>query len=130
MSKIILISPNYQMVLKVSQFSSNQGCEFQHYTEEEWNKEKHKQKSNVLSFTPQKYPLPEGRTHQNQKKLDDIVYESIKNTLHQNKGNVIQTCKALQISRSTLYRKIIEFEIDLNIIRHQTRKKRKLKKAA
>lgn len=56
----------------------------------------------------------------NFKKLNDIMYESIRNTLKQTNGNVYETCRILKISRSTLYRKVIKFNIDLNIIRHES----------
>ena len=117
MSTVIVISSNRRLVSEMKQTSFRQGCQFEHYTEEQW-KCKNNSSNNVLPFRNQS-SLPFGQKKPDfpQKSLNEIQMETIKKTLFKTKGNVSKVSKILCIGRATLYRKIKEYKIDLMDIR-------------
>ncbi len=61
--------------------------------------------------------LEKEETASSLKTLDLIEEEAIRNTLEALNYNMVQSAKVLGISRSTLYRKIEQYDIDLNGVR-------------
>ena len=122
MSIVIVISSNRRLVSEMKQAVSKQDCQFEHYTEEQWELQK-TSPNNVLPFQNHKFlPFGQKKTDFPQKSLNEIQLETIKKTLFKTKGNVSKVSKILCIGRATLYRKIKEYKIDLMDIRKEAKK--------
>ena len=122
MSKVILISSDREIISTFSNKASQKGCQFEHYTEKEWESQ-NGPPNNLLLFRKNQI-LPQGQTNwiPPQTSLHEIQFETIKKTLLDMKGNISQVSKTLCIGRATLYRKIKEYDIDIDSIRKSAKK--------
>lgn len=122
MSKIILISSDHNTINAVTAFASNQGCQFEFYTQKQW-KEKKQNLDNVVPIRKNML-LPTGKRSSSfyLKSLDEIQSDTIRQALVVAKGNVSRVSKILNIGRATLYRKIRQYNIDLPYVRETAKK--------
>jgi len=120
MSKIIVISSDHHLVYDVKNVAAKKACQVEHYTEQEWkNKKIQAENSNVVSIRRNTI-LPEGKVVSANalKPLNELQIDMIQQALYSMNGNVSRVSKALNIGRATLYRKIKDYDIDLEDIRN------------
>ena len=124
MSKIIFVGSDRDTLRLVSNLSSDQGCEFEHYTKRQWQEKEGKAPNNVVPIKKDVFlPAGKGKPHSYLRSLDDIQQETIMQALAIAGGNVSHVSKILSIGRATLYRKIKQYDINLNRVRGDIPKK-------
>ena len=123
MSKLIFISNSLADIEKVKEFTKNNDYLLEHYSKEEWKSNikystGNSPKSNNINTTNNNLSivhLPNiGHPLQT---MNEIKVEAIRNALLKARGNASKAAEMLQIGRATLYRKIKEFEVNLESMR-------------
>lgn len=112
MAKVILVSDNWQHIRKVQEFAQKEGFEFSYSSEKEWKGFKG---DNSLPVVMDSNVLPVG-IHP-VISMQEVEYRNIKKVLTHLGGNIHKTAKALNISRSSLYRRIKHLGISLKEIK-------------
>ena len=130
-SRIILISSDFNKVNDLRNFADSNKYKLTHYTEQEWVSQNGNSKEalpiekadNVIPFRKEWLPRGGKPFNKKVKSLNDIQSDMIREALVSMKGNVSRVSKVLRIGRATLYRKIKEYDIDLNNTRNPMKKK-------
>ena len=129
MAKVIFISSDIKEVEMASKWAEASGYPLEHYSEQEWEDrtqeyteeesiDSHTLPDNVVPFVD-KNQLPAGtiRVPPRQKSLQEMETETITKTLKIVKGNISRASRLLGVGRATLYRKIRENHIDLDCLK-------------
>ena len=123
--KLIFISDSLLDIEMVKKFAqANQFC-IEHYSRAEWNQKQQSPSSateqyprNMMSLLPP-FPTITDDTQNLDRSFKKIKEVAVKQALLRFGGNASQTAKALQIGRSTLYRIVKQYNIDIRSIRYQ-----------
>ena len=137
MAKVIFISSDQTEIEKASRWAEDSGYPLEHYSETEW--EDRTQEYTEESIDPSVLPnnivpfqgrnrLPIGicRIPPHQKSLQEIELETITKTLRTMQGNISRASRVLGVGRATLYRKIREHNIDMDNLKIEPSKLKKV----
>lgn len=120
MSKIIFISNNKRLAKAVKVFAVEKKHDYDHYTEEEWATFEDIEYY-INGDDPLGIPnLPVGCYPVST--MESMKVFTIKKAMANAQGNVLQAAKTLGLSRSTLYRKLDKYKIDVSDIRDENEK--------
>ncbi|MGI9549189.1 MAG: helix-turn-helix domain-containing protein [Bdellovibrionales bacterium] len=117
MGKIILITNDESVSLKVKEVATSHNHEFMSYTEDEWATfdeiDEYIQDGDML---PKKvFALPFGKN--SFQSLEDMEAKTILKVINDVNGNAVKAAKTLKIGRATLYRKLDKYGINLKQMR-------------
>ncbi len=116
MDKFFVIGSNPKVLKEVQNWASKKQYNVECYTDREWNEIEKK----VVPIRP--YLLPAGASPSGTVSLKEIESQTISSVLMSVKGNISKVSQILKVGRATLYRKIKEYNIDLEKIRYEESK--------
>ena len=120
MNKFIVIGSDSAQLKEIENWANEKQYKVDFYSEKEWNEIEKK----VVPLRP--YTLPYGALPSlGNVSLDEMQIQMISRALEVTNGNISRVSGLLKVGRATLYRKIKEYNIDVNSLRSSKSSKTK-----